>query len=202
MIQLSVSRKNSKIGYIPSVSLTPWESCEDLAPCSRDCYARNSYVMYPAVRKAWDQNLKLWNESPESFRLQLERFLWIVHPKRFLWHVGGDIPNKKYFDMMWFIAANFKDTEFLCFTRRRWAMTSLPNLHLVQSHWLGDDSYIDLVPNAYVRREGDDHPSDFPYMGWFCPGKCSDCGHFCWSMKGTNAVYFTLHGNAARRKTC
>jgi len=50
-MKISISDKNSKLGKIPNISLTPIASCPNCSTCKSKCYALKAYRQYPASKK-------------------------------------------------------------------------------------------------------------------------------------------------------
>lgn len=109
MNKLHVSKENSKMGKVTSVSLTPVVSCPPNVPCSKICYAMGSYRLRQNVRTAWDDNYDFWASDPIGFFTAIDKYLASTKRpiKFFRWHVGGDIPNQRYLNSMCGIARDF-----------------------------------------------------------------------------------------------
>ena len=97
-IRLKISTGNSKLGPVPNISLPPILTCRDDAPCVKDCYAKQFFIMYPNVRNAWSKNYHLYKEDQLTFWGDLVMFLTLERPRRFRLFVGGDFPDKEFFD--------------------------------------------------------------------------------------------------------
>ena len=52
-----ISEKNTKMGWIPSVSLPPIITCRPNAPCKKDCYALKAYRCYKRTKKGGEARL-------------------------------------------------------------------------------------------------------------------------------------------------
>ena len=191
-MHLTVSKGNTKLGAVPNISLTPGESCVDDVPClTEGCYAMKSYRMYPNVRAAWDGNLRLWKDSPGLFFDGVDQYLLTNKPDRFRWHVGGDIPDEDYFEMMVDIAWNFRQTSFLCFTKKYNLVEygRKKNLHIVLSAWPGMDFPVNSgFPEAWLATDPR-APLDKVHIR--CPGNCGDCQYKCWYAltDGVNVIF-------------
>ncbi len=193
-LSLTISKGNSKIGAVPNISLTPGVSCQPGVPCFYDgCYAMKSYRMYPNVRKAWDDNLELWKTNPGRFATKLAFYLQDKSPERFRYHVGGDVPDQDYVDMMNVMAWNFPKTSFLAFTKKYdLDFTGLPpNLTIVLSAWpslafpfakAGD------LPRAWL---AEDPRAPLSEVHIRCQQHCGKCNYQCWHGlgKGMNVVF-------------
>ena len=211
-MKLHISNGNTKIEAIPNVSLTPIKSCKCGVPCSKGCYAMKFYKMYPSVKKAWDDNLDLWEEDKMKFFNEIYSFLAKKNPWGFRWFVGGDIPSAEFFSMMCKIAEEFPNTQFLAFTKQHeivnecvweweWASCTnnvediIPsNLHLIFSGW-GENFKIDNphnFPTSQVIFKGEE-----PRPEWkICGGNCTDCkcrGVGCWELKYGETIAFYEH---------
>ena len=191
-----VSNGNGKMGKVMNLSLPPVLSCRDDAPCVKDCYAMKSYRMYPVVRNAWDSNLKIWKgdkeyydwESPGEarafFENSLKAQLRSQKPRFFRWHVGGDIPDARYFMMMMVVAERFPQTRFLAFTKQydiiaESKMVPPSNLSIVLSAWPGYTlNNPKELPIAWMQ---DGTETRIPRYTIECPGNCEACG-MCWSL--------------------
>ena len=110
---------NTKLGAaIMNLSLTPIITCHPKVPCKSMCYALRAYNRWPSVKKAWDHNTMLWMNNPGAFEDSLKKAIDKENPNRFRWHVGGDIPDQRYLDMIYGTAMLFPATRFLVFTKR------------------------------------------------------------------------------------
>jgi hypothetical protein len=153
-----------------------------------------AYRMYPNVRKAWDGNLRLWEKSPGVFFDEVDKYLFTHKPERFRWHVGGDIPDEDYLAMMEDIAWNFRQTSFLCFTKRYDLVQGrgAANLQIVLSAWPGLDFPLNSgFPEAWL---ADDPRAPLKETHIRCPGNCGECGYQCWNIlrdrvDGMNVIF-------------
>lgn len=193
-MKLSISPGNSKTGKIPSVSLPPGITCTNEARRScfkRGCYAVKLARIYPNVKRAWDNNLELWRTDPADYESQLSKYLSRHHPSFFRWHVSGDIPNRRYWDMMLRLALAFPETRFLAFTKRieyaSYYGKLPPNLSLVYSCWPGNDIPANGIPLTFLTSD----PA-LPADARPCPGNCETCG-LCWSLRKGESVAFKKH---------
>jgi hypothetical protein len=181
MTRILISHGNSKLGKTPNISLPPHTTCVLDAPCRKDCYANNhAYRLYPNVRQAWDANLEAWTNNPGWYEARIRNYLAENKPKYFRWHVGGDMPDRNYAEMVERIATVFPETSFLIFTRRIWLERVLlpANLHVMRSQWPGES--VDTMSRKFiVLPKGEDVLDD----GILCPGKCEGC-RACWMDHG------------------
>lgn len=198
-MHLHISKGNSKLGLVPNISLPPGASCGKV-PCTKACYAQKFYRCYTAAREQWGENHKLWKTDPKRFKNELSVYLDKRKPTRFRWHVGGEIPDRRYLRLMCDVAAEHKDTKFFAYTKRYGWLQRLPveacptNLTLIASRWPGwpcpedvarrfpqswvlDPKYVDIYIPANAR---------------FCPGSCRTCD-LCWMMKAGDSVVFHRH---------
>jgi len=178
---LKISDKNTKIGAIPNLSMTPGRSCVPGVPClTEGCYALGSYKRFKNVKTAWDSNLRLYNEEPDVFFTDLRDWLRVHEPERFRLFVGGDMPDESFWYFLVSVMQMFPKTKFLLFTKRYdynysikpyncqvilsiWPNWPLPNNKSLPWAWLKEDSRF---------------PADDLYLK--CPGGCEDCNHKCW----------------------
>lgn len=180
---LKISPGNSKLGTVPNISLPPIVTCMDNAPCIKDCYAKQFYLMWPNVRAAWSNNYKLYMEDPDKLFGDLIVFLTLESPRRFRLFVGGDFPDQEFFVRFMDIIWSFPKIEFLCFTKRYEFVKDCgvvpDNFKLVLSIWPGLEipDWTDKFPTAWL--SCDDRFKSETYIK--CGGKCYDCGYQCWS---------------------
>lgn len=198
---VSISKGNSKMGSIMSVSLSAWVTCPDNATCKHDCYAAKIERLRPNVRSSYMKNLDILIGDPESYWRQVEAAIMVSRYFRF--HVAGDIPTPRYLEKMCEIAARNPHCEILCFTKRYGFVNQylddggkIPeNLHLILSGWKGmqmDNPY--NLPEAHViYRDGtttarkDAKP---------CGGNCTHCAKIsggCWTLKHGEQIAFGQH---------
>ncbi len=198
-MKVSISKGNSKMGAIPSVSLPPVITCPKNAPCAKKCYAMKLCRLYPAVKKAYENNLDILNEDWNEYWRQV-RFA-VSMTKYFRFHVSGDIPNQGYFKEMAITAKQNPHTQILAFTKQYLIvnnyldiMGELPqNLHIVFSEW-GNAPIPNPhnLPTAAVIFKGTE-----PQENWkICGGNCAECacrGVGCWELKKGETIAFYEH---------
>jgi len=195
-MKLSISPGNNKLGRTPNISLPPHTTCELDAPCRKDCYANNhAYKLYETTRAAWDRNLLIWEHNPEDYETQLRDYLsgrfFKDGTRYFRWHVGGDMPDKAYAEMVDRIAEVFPETQFLIYTRRNWldkpANKAFPrNLQVFRSQWIGET--VDTTERKFiVLAKGESVTMD----AFICPGQCEGCRE-CWMMH-RHPIYIHKH---------
>jgi hypothetical protein len=194
-----VSGGNMKVGSIPNWSLTPGRTCspEACKTCMREgCYAMKAYRMYPAVRKAWDENTALAESNlPALEQFFMRYFDAVTAPRFFRIHVAGDFVSREYAETWARIAAAHPGTRFLAFTKQWENVRGVDfpeNFSLVLSGWPGTEIPADLTEKhacAFCVNSADEIPAD----GFHCPGACENCGA-CWELgkRGVN-VYFVKH---------
>ena len=201
---IHISRGNSKLGkHIANISLPPGSTCPRDAPCRSPgcCYAQKAWRQYPSVRRAWGENLAEYVMNPKGYFADIITWLWKHKPRRFRWHVAGDIPNQEYLDNMVVIAKLNRITQFLCFTKKyELEYKGIPsNLNIFASSWPGYGvvhvPYSDeggrvlygALPIAWCQ---DGSESRIPPGAYECPGSCETCDH-CWGSR--NDVWFHKH---------
>lgn len=194
---IHISKGNSKLGSIPNISYNPEITCVS-ASCRTDgCYAMKAYRQYPAVRKAWSDNLDDLFTYPQGHQALIET--WIIeHSKRkvirrFRWCVGGDITGIIHADMIVDIAKTLYLTDFTIYTKKPGffkASIKPPNLHIFTSQWPGDPLRTSPYPNAWVQDGTEDR---IPKGQYECPGSCKTC-NYCYSTGNTpQDVIFHKH---------
>lgn len=216
MSTVKISRGNSKLGQIPSVSLPSIVTCRECA-CQNKCYARKLEKLRPAVRNAYKHNFDVLNNDPNTYWREVEAS--IMMSRFFRFHVSGDIPNEVYFDKMVDIARRNPHCEILCFTKKYeivnsgiekrircsdlWSdgkrggyMDVLPeNLHMIFSGWIGLDMNNPYeLPEAHVRYRNGLTTASANAVN--CTGNCTECAQIdggCWSLKSGEQVVFDEH---------
>ena len=201
--KVTVSRGNSKIGKMLSVSLTPITTCRVDAPCFKDCYARkHAYTLYPQVRKAWDGNLKAYRDRPDWYFHQI--YLSIKRAKSYKacrWCVGGDIPDFDYLLGMVTIAEAFPEMLFVCFTKKYDLVEQYEtsarfpkNLSMIVSAWPGLPLPKGIEKHRPIAWMRDPKAPDkrIPKTAVECPGRCDTC-LLCHKMKAGQSVVFERH---------
>lgn len=196
---VSISKGNTKMGAVPSVSLLPFLTCPDRCAktCGSDCYAAKIANMRTSVLKSYARNTALLMLKPD---LYWQGVKYAVAGCRFFrFHVSGDILNGKYFDKMVETARENTHCEILAFTKRfeivnAWikANGDLPeNLHILFSGWESMkpiNPYKQPETNVYNKTPNDD---------WLlCGGNCFECGCRgvgCWQAKKGDVIAFKKH---------
>ena len=198
---VSISKGNSKMGGIPSVSLPAGITCRSDCECSRKCYAKKLERLRPSVRDAYQNNLALLQNDPDTYWREVEASVMLSRFFRF--HVSGDIPNDAYLFKMVKIAERNPHCQILCFTKKYDIVNrhlsvhgAFPeNLHILLSAWRGlamDNPH--GLPEAHVRyRDGTTTARSDAVM---CGGNCTecaltDCG--CWTLRPGQQIVFNEH---------
>ena len=194
---ISISKGNTKMGAIPSVSLPACTTCNPNAPCFKKCYALRLARRYKTVASAYDRNLEILNNNPDTYWLQVKAAA--ITTRFFRYHVSGDIPNGQYLEMMIKTAYNLPNTVFLAFTKQynivndylNGGGTIPSNLKILFSNW-GDWKCNNPhgLPTCEIILKGSE-----PAPNWkICGGNCTECacaGIGCWELKNgeTIAIY-------------
>lgn len=202
-LHISVSRGNSKMGSVPSVSLPPVKTCSPQAVkfCGRKCYVKR-YVgrRMKTVGAAYERNLYILQHDPEKFWREVNGA--VAMSTHFRLNVSGDIPDLDYLLHIAEIAQNNRHCQILIFTKQYeivnecLKMTGIPdNLHLVLSAWKGlemDNPH--NLPEAHVfYRDGTTTAKD---GARYCSGNCFECAmddNNCWSLKNGEQIIFKEH---------
>lgn len=202
-LHVSISRGNSKMGAVPSVSLPPVKTCspEAVKFCGRKCYVKR-YVMrrQKTVGAAYERNLYILQNDPEKFWREVNAAVAMATHFRF--GVSGDIPDVYYLANMITIASNNPHCQILCFTKQyKIVNTHLPrcilpdNLHIIFSAWKGlpmENPY--NLPEAHVfYRDGTTTAKD---GARYCSGNCYECAMTnanCWSLQKGEQIIFKEH---------
>lgn len=200
-MKVSISKGNSKMGAIPSVSLPPIITCPKNTPCAKKCYASKLCRLYPTVNKAYQNNLEILRTNQNEYFNQV--FNAVRMSRFFRFHVSGDIPNYDYFASMVAIAWDNPHCEILAFTKQYKIVNDyisdhipppLPqNLHIIFSEW-GDltppNPY--NLPTAAVIFKGTEPKDEWK----ICGGNCAECacrGVGCWELKQGETIAFYEH---------
>lgn len=214
--RLHISPGNNKVGRCPNVSLPPLVTCADgcATTCYKPCYARRNAARFPRAAAAWAANLELWRTAPDVYRAELCHYIERHRPAMFRYHIGGDIPDVSYLDMMRHVACLFTSTKFMAFTKRYdWLLSfdphhngaTPPNLRLIASAWPGLPIPLTRleyagVPVAWVAPKhkrlmsaAAEHGYRVPRSAVPCPGRCDRCGHLCWHLRPDQHVVFGEH---------
>ena len=195
---VSISKGNSKMGFIPSVSLPPIVTCARGCTCAKKCYAAKLCRIYGTVRKAYARNLEILKNDMDNYFLQVKAAAMVN--KYFRFHVSGDIPDMNYLDRMVKLAQELPGTTFLAFTKQYnfvncfLQYAAIPdNLKIIFSEWPGmpmENPH--NLPVAHVIFRGSE-PAD----NWkICGGNCSECacrGVGCWELKKGEHIAFYEH---------
>lgn len=203
-LHVSISRGNSKMGAVPSVSLPPIKTCspEAVKFCGRKCYVKR-YVMrrQKTVGAAYERNLYILQNDPDKFWREVNGAVAMTTHFRF--GVSGDIPNLDYLVHMAEIAKKNPHCQILCFTKQYSivnayviAHCSLPkNLHIIFSVWKGLEMNNPFhFPEAHVfYKDGTTTAKD---GARYCSGNCYECAMTdsnCWSLKDDEQIIFKEH---------
>lgn len=222
MSTVKISKGNSKLGAIPSVSLPSIKTCRQCA-CHEKCYAQKLERLRPAVRNAYQHNLDVLLQNPEVYWREVEAS--IMMSRFFRFHVSGDIPTHEYFENMVEAAKRNPHCEILCFTKKYGFVNDYinekyldliagttanslvgdmslvaasvipPNLHIVFSGWVGLKMVNPFaLPEAHVRYR--DNTTTARDNAIECGGNCTECAITeggCWNLKCGQQVVFNEH---------
>lgn len=199
-MKVSISKGNSKMGDIKSVSLPAILTCRECG-CNKKCYARRIERRRKNVHAAYMNNLEILNTNPELYWREVEAT--IMMSRFFRYHVSGDIPNAEYFQKMVEIAERQKHCEMLCFTKKFDIVNNFlygggvipDNLHILFSAWVGlkmDNPF--SLPEAHVRfKDGTTTASEGAIH---CGGNCTNCAitdSGCWTLKKGEQLVLDEH---------
>lgn len=198
--KVSISPGNIKLGNIASVSLPAYLTCRHCG-CWKICYAEKIARLRPSVREAYQRNLRVLQDDPDSFWREVNA--QIAVSKFFRFHVSGDIPSAEYLEQMVRAAINYPDCQILCFTKKYelvneyiYAHKDLPsNLHMIFSGWPGLDMDNPFnLPEAHVYFK--DGTTTARPDAKKCGGNCTECAiteDGCWTLKRGEQVVFNQH---------
>ena len=112
---ITISKGNSKLGDIPSVSLPAIKTCGNV-PCKKKCYAKRLAARRANVGISWEKNWNVLMSDPGTYWREVEASIKMSRFFRF--HVGGDIPDVGYLQHMFSVARRNKHCKILCFTKK------------------------------------------------------------------------------------
>lgn len=198
-MHICISKGNSKMGSIPSVSLPAGTTCR-ACECVAVCYAKRLERLRPSVRRAYAQNLRVWQEDPHTYWREVEAS--IMMSRYFRFHVSGDLPDEAYFRRMVEVAERNPHCDILCFTKKYDIVNgflrdgALPsNLHVIFSGWRGltmDNPF--GLPEAHVRYRNGITTARADAIP--CNGNCTECAitdSGCWTLQPGEQVVFHEH---------
>ena len=198
---VKISKGNSKMGAIPSVSLPAGLTCRSDCECSEKCYAKKLERLRKTVREAYRRNYDILTGDPATYWREVEAS--IMMSRFFRFHVSGDIPDDTYFEHIVDIARTNSHCEILCFTKKYDIVNNhistighLPkNLHVIFSVWRGlSANNIHRLPEAHVRYK--DGSTTAQAGAKECSGNCTECAITeggCWTLKYGEQVVFNEH---------
>ena len=200
-MKVSISKGNSKMGAIPSVSLPACITCNQNAPCFKLCYAAKISRLYKTVKTAYENNLHILNTDPAQYWQQVKQGAQMA--RYFRYHVSGDIPNIDYFVYMVKTARDLPGTNFLAFTKQyhivnqyinTFGAAAIPsNLKVIFSNW-GEWKCENPhgLPECEIILKGSE-----PAPNWkICGGNCTECacaGIGCWELKNGETIAIYQH---------
>lgn len=204
-LQLSISKGNSKMGDIASVSLLPIVTCDRLCECTKNkdikCFASKIAKLRKSVYDAWKRNTDIYMYHRDLYWQQVE--VAIACNRVFRFHVSGDMPDRDYIFNVIRLANKYPSCDIIIFTKRyEWvnkaldAIGSYPNnLHLLFSVWKNfpcDNKY--SIPEAHILYK-DGFTTAKDGAKW-CNGNCTTCfleNDGCFSLKKGEQVIFKQH---------
>ena len=198
-MSVSISKGNIKMGAIPSVSLPAIKTCRSCS-CASKCYAAKLERLRPSVRRAYQKNVEILMEDPDTYWREVEAS--IMMSRFFRFHVSGDITDESYLVHMIEIATRNPHCEILCFTKRYEIVNKVllewvkpENLHLILSGWKGLDMFNPFdLPEAHVRYK--DGTTTAREDAIECTGNCARCAITdggCWTLQRGEQVVFNEH---------
>ena len=199
-MNINISKGNSKMGSIQSVSLPAVVTCRNDCECVKKCYAKKLERIRKNVRNAYAANYELLLSDPTTYWREVEAS--IMMSRFFRFHVSGDIPDEEYLKNMIDVAGRNKHCEILCFTKKYDLVNhvlhneELPdNLHLIFSAWRNLDMNNEYnLPEAHVRyRDGSTTAAEDAVE---CEGNCTECAttnRGCWTLARGQQVVFNEH---------
>lgn len=196
---VSISKGNSKLGAIPSVSLPACTTCNPCAPCFKKCYALRLERRYKNTRDAYARNLEILSSDPARYWLQVKAAASMA--RFFRYHVSGDIPNTAYLENMIQTARDLPATNFLAFTKQYNIVNqyindggAIPeNLKIIFSNWGAwkcDNPH--GLPVCEIVLKGSQPAPDWKICGGNCTA-CACAGIGCWELKNCETIAIYEH---------
>jgi hypothetical protein len=154
--------------------------------------------MRPNVRRAYTQNLRIYNDDPINYWAQMNTFLYVRKPQYFRYFVDGDIPSVPYLFEIVRHADRHQGTIFTVYTKRYnfltdWSTVQLPkNLILLASAWPNFAMPKVVQKNFRVVWMDDGKEDRIPADAIQCPAKCSEC-MVCYHPNETRDVSIKRH---------
>ena len=196
---VSISKGNSKMGAIPSVSLPACITCNPSAPCFKLCYAAKISRLYKTTAAAYQRNLDILKADPGSYWEQVRAAARMA--RYFRYHVSGDIPNINYLYEMIRTAEMFPHTSFLAFTKQYTIVNAaidsgvvIPNnFKIIFSNWgAWKCNNPHNLPECEIILKGTEPAPDWK----ICGGNCTECacrGIGCWELKNGETIAIYQH---------
>ncbi len=198
-MKVSISKGNSKMGAIPSVSLPAITTCNPSAPCFKLCYAAKIARLRKTVQTAYDRNFEILTTNPAQYWEEVKQAATMA--RYFRYHVSGDIPDYSYLVNMIDLARELPHTSFLAFTKQYHIVNNylkydgaIPeNLKIIFSNW-GEWKCENPhnLPTCEVILKGNE-----PGPEWkICGGNCTECacrGIGCWELKNGETIAIYQH---------
>ena len=201
-LKLKISARNTKLGKIPSFSMSAKTTCPSKTEwCEKHCYATKLERLYKNVKNTYKINYQATQKV--SFVNSMIREIKNSGQEVFRLHVSGDFFDVKYIYNWIKIAKTCPEITFYGYTRA-WEhqdliphlgiLNSLPNVVLFASM---DETTVKNPPKTFrVAYAGDEKADGIKAV--MCPqqtGKiefCKDC-KICFNTKLNNNVFFTTH---------
>ena len=201
---ISVNNGNGTTGPGCLTLSVPTDACGKDVPCKKGCYCLKGRQQFAQILGGYHRNLRLWNESHKSFKLQLTNVLDKAPQKKFRWFDAGDIPDADFLDMMFVVARKYPEISFLSYTKKYDMVNEYLNHHRLPKNLCIRFSMWDKswdVPNphnlplSYVNFKDTTRNPDIPKKAFKCPGTgkttCDKCG-VCFN-KNVKSVVFNQH---------
>jgi hypothetical protein len=201
-----ISKENTKLGKIPSFSLSAIDSCPGRTTwCEKACYADKVARIYKNAAKSYALNMEATTDKNFVTDMNIEiAKLSKKGIKTFRIHVSGDFYNVAYIHKWVSIIKSNPNMMFYGYTRS-WsipnmvshleALRSLQNVILFAST---DDTTVGTIPTGWREAYADSAMPTNKTKMIFCPeqaGKltsCDKCG-LCFNQKSTVNIFFKKH---------
>ena len=223
---IHIVKGNTKTGdEVGNFNLPIEYTCDHRCECYKDkkCYACGGCYNYSTNQVTYTQNYNFIRSDRYDFEDIIKVFSTVIHAenfKLFRYFTCGDIPNKRFFEIMVEIAYQNPTVKFWAYTKKYYIVNEylkhfdnvLPeNLIIVYSHWLNDDGTYFPMDNPYNMPTSEFIPLNKEYLAKLvthvCPcsdptviATCATCDHACYTLKRGESMALLEHSTGRTMK--
>jgi hypothetical protein len=204
--KLTISHENTKIGKIPSFSISAIDSCPGKTTwCSKACYASKIERIYSCAKKSYENNFEIAQSSDfvPMMKAELDKLVK-KDTTTFRFHVSGDFFSVRYiYDWVKLVKA-YPTITFFGYTHSWSVQNLLPHIGVLRSQpnvvlFASVDQSSTTTPPKHwrVAYAGDKQLNVYPKM-IDCleqTGKIKDCAtcKICFNPISTVNINFKVH---------